>query len=75
MKLRVLDEADAEAMEAANWYENRSRGLGYDFYREVQRAFHRIEADPQRHAEVEFTRVEGDVRRVLLDRFPYVVVY
>lgn len=31
MTLHVLDDADAEAIEAANWYEDRSPGLGYDF--------------------------------------------
>lgn len=75
MKLRVLDEADAEAIDAANWYEDRSPGLGYDFYAEVKDAFSAIEADPDRFARVEFARVEGDVRRRLLERFPYAVVY
>lgn len=75
MKFSVLDEADAEAIDASNWYEERSSGLGYDFYSEVKSAFDAIEADPFRHPRVEFAQLDGDVRRVLLDRFPYTVIY
>jgi plasmid stabilization system protein ParE len=75
MILRVLDEADADAVAAANWYEQQRSGLGHDFCDEVERAFARIQSDPSRYARVEFADVEGDVRRLLLRRFPYLVVY
>lgn len=75
MKLQVLDEADAEAIEAANWYEDRSPGLGYDFWAQLRAAFAKIEADPGRYARVEFAEVQGDVRRLILERFPYLVIY
>jgi plasmid stabilization system protein ParE len=75
MTLRVLDEADAEAIEAANWYEDRSPGLGYDFWSQLRDAFAGIETHPRRYARVEFADVQGDVRRLLLRRFPYLVVY
>lgn len=75
MTLHVLDEADAEAIEAANWYEDRSPGLGYDFWAQLREAFAKIEANPRRYPKVEFAEVQGDVRRQLLGRFPYLVIY
>lgn len=75
MILRVLDEADGDAVAAANWYEQQRSGLGDDFCDEVERAFTLIRHDPFRYARVEFARVEGDVRRLVLRRFPYLVVY
>jgi toxin ParE1/3/4 len=75
MKLRVLDEADADAIEAAGWYEERSPGLGFDFLNELEFAFDKIRTDPFRYPRVEYETVEGDVRRLLMHRFPYVVVF
>jgi mRNA-degrading endonuclease RelE of RelBE toxin-antitoxin system len=75
MKLHVLDEADLEAFEAATWYDDRSPGLGYDFLAQLKEAFGKIEANPRRYARVEFAEVQGEVRRLLLKRFPYLVIY
>jgi plasmid stabilization system protein ParE len=75
MKVRVLDEADAEAIEAANWYEGRCPGLGHDFRAELKLAFDQIRNNPRRFALMEYRSLEGEVRRAILDRFPYLVVF
>lgn len=60
----------AEAEEAQLWYENKREGLGETFAAAVERAINRITEAPH------FARADGDeVRRLVLERFPYSVVY
>ena len=75
MKLRVLAEADREIVEAGLWYDDRSPALGDDFREKVFAALARIASQPHRFAKVEFAKITGDVRRVMLERFPYLIVY
>jgi plasmid stabilization system protein ParE len=56
--------------EASSFYEQRTDGLGGDFLDEVERAFERIE-----HAPEAWPRLEGPVRRCLVERFPYGVYF
>ncbi len=63
-------DAEAELSEAIEWYESRESGLGLDFATEVYAAIQRALAFP--HAGQE---MGGDIRRVLLHRFPYGVLY
>lgn len=65
-------EAEAELRVAARWYERRTRGLGADLVREVDAALERVLEGPG-----SFPLVEGfsDVRRVVIERFPYALVY
>lgn len=75
MRLVILVEAEEEAEEAARWYEQRSPGLGYDFLAELRTAFKQISAYPTRPSRVN-SRLEGvELRRFLLRRFPYMIVY
>jgi len=74
MKLRLLPEADAEVMAAAQWYENQSPGLGERFLSETIDSFSVIERLPRRSARVHF-QTTRDIRRRLLDHYPYAVVY
>lgn len=61
----------AEEFEAAiEWYEERSAGLGLDFAAEVRLAIRRAESMP-----FAWTRLEDDLRRVLVRRFPYGLPY
>jgi len=63
-------EARAEYLEAPDWYDRARPGLASEFAAEVERAIDRIVSFP--HA---WTRIDDDVRRCLLTRFPYGVLY
>lgn len=75
MKVRIDPEAEAETREAAGWYEQRHPGLGLEFLAAVDNAVQRIRNTPERYPRLETLPEEHAVRRLLLDRFPYVVVY
>lgn len=70
MKLSLHPEAEADMAEAISFYDQRTAGLGGDFLAEVLRAFERIELAPEA-----WPRLEGPVRRCLVERFPYGVYY
>lgn len=70
MKLAFHPEAEADMAEASSFYDQRTEGLGSDFLDEVWRAFERIETAPEA-----WPRLEGPVRRCLVERFPYGVFY
>jgi plasmid stabilization system protein ParE len=63
-------EAQTEFDEAFDWYEARRPGLGVDFATQVRAVFDRIAANPQLHAVV-----FADVRKAVVQRFPYCVYY
>ena len=68
--LRVRARAQAEIVEAFEWYLARSKDAPGDFLAEVDAALSRIAEAPER-----FPVVRGRLRRVLLQRFPYAVYY
>jgi plasmid stabilization system protein ParE len=63
-------EAETEFLAAIDWYEERSAGLGADFAAEIHAAIQRAATMPQA-----WPRIDGDIRRVLTNRFPYGVLY
>lgn len=63
-------EAEAEFGEAQDWYEARSRGLGGEFVAYVAAAVEQLRDEPDH-----LQRVDGEVRRALVRRFPYAVLY
>ncbi len=63
-------EAEVEFLDAIGYYEERSPGLGLDFSAEVRAAIQRILAFPRA-----WQVLEGDIRRALVHRFPYGVLY
>jgi toxin ParE1/3/4 len=73
MRIEILDEAEEELREAAAWYEARVRGLGHALLEEVIEAFDQIAKHPRRYFRIT-TRKNREIRRMLLDRFPYAVV-
>jgi plasmid stabilization system protein ParE len=81
VKLRVLAQADADAIEAANWYEDQKAGLGLRFLEAVRDTFRAIEKHPRRFPKLEIKRLPREltqgrsIRRALIRRFPYLVVY
>jgi toxin ParE1/3/4 len=70
LPLRFLPEAKDEFDAAADWYEQRQTGLGVDFVARVREVLNRISANPQIAA-----TVYQDARKVVVTRFPYVVLY
>lgn len=63
-------EAEEEFEAAVAWYEERDTGLGLDFAAEVREAVRLAQSMP--HA---WPKVEESIRRVLVHRFPYGVLY
>jgi plasmid stabilization system protein ParE len=64
------DEAKADALAAFNFYEGRSVGLGERFRDHVDFALSRIQTNPE-----EAPVIYRNVRRKLVQRFPYAVLY
>jgi hypothetical protein len=63
-------EAEAEFVEAIEYYEVREIGLGLDFAAEVHAAIQRATTFP-----TAWQMVSQDVRRALVRRFPYGILY
>ena len=70
MKYRYHPDALTEYADAALYYEERVLGLGADFTAEVEKAIWRILEAP-----AQWRCVEEDVRRYLLRRFPYGILF
>ena len=70
LPVRLLPDAKAEFDAAADWYEQRRPGLGADFIARVREVLTRIAANPGLHR-----KVYQDVRKTLVRKFPYVVIY
>jgi len=75
MKLRIHAAAEQEAQQAAQWYEDRRVGLGFEFLAAVDTALQRIGDDPLQFPILETLPDEPSVRRFLLKRFPYTIIY
>ena len=70
LPLRIRVEASAELNAAWNWYENQREGLGDDLLGCVDAAFAAAARAPEAYG-----RVDGPVRRALVRRFPYIVLF
>lgn len=68
--LRLHEDADLELNDAADYYDRESSGLGSTFLDEVDSGFDRIRAYPDAAAEV-----ARGIRKLVLARFPYALVY
>jgi toxin ParE1/3/4 len=75
MKLRIEAEAESEAEDAAHWYEARRQGLGVEFLAAVDNGIRRIQKNPERYGRLEYLPDEQAIRRLLLKRFPFAIVY
>ena len=68
LSLRPL--ARAEIQEAYEWYEERRPGLGEEFLEAVREVLEAVENAPLR-----YPVIRRSVRRALLRRFPYSILY
>lgn len=75
MNIRILSVAEVEATEAALHYEERKPGLGDQFLAELDHALDRIRLDPRLLGPVENYTGPHELRRCLMHRFPYIVVF
>ena len=76
MKLPSLDPAaKIELFEATRYYLEINSELASDFVNRAESAMGRISAHPLRFARLETVETDRDIRRVLLGRFPYLIVY
>jgi plasmid stabilization system protein ParE len=70
MSFRLHPDAEEELSEAIRYYEDVEPGLGQDFAVEIYSAVQRAIANPRA-----WTVLDGEVRRSLVRRFPYWVLY
>jgi len=68
--VRILPDAEIEILAAMEWYERQRRGLGLEFELALDAAMQGLSRHPQKHAWVGLR-----TRRLLLRRFPYLVLY
>jgi plasmid stabilization system protein ParE len=68
--LSISPRAESDLMEAFNWYEERSAGLGHEFFRCVEARLNLIARAPQ------LFRQRGSLHRMAkTDRFPYAIYF
>jgi plasmid stabilization system protein ParE len=60
----------AEVAAAADWYAERGLELDRAFLDEVSRVLGHVRTSPGR-----YSVIEGDIRRAVLRRFPYVILF
>jgi hypothetical protein len=70
MSYRFHPEAEVELNLSIDYYESIEPGLGYDFAIEVYDTIQRVLEFPKA-----WTILDGEVRRSLVKRFPYGVLY
>jgi plasmid stabilization system protein ParE len=69
-RVNVQPRAEAEADEAAAWYEAQQPGLGIEFLLELDAAIEKAAETP-----LAYRTIFREVRRVLPRRFPYAVYF
>lgn len=70
MKYAFHPDAEIEFDQAIEYYEQCAKGLGYDFSIEVYAAIKRAACYPKA-----WSVIEDEIRRTLVRRFPYGVLY
>jgi plasmid stabilization system protein ParE len=70
LRVSLLPPARQELDEAFEWYESQAAGLGYGFLDEFDRAARLVATFPEL-----YQQINPGIRRCLLNRFPYGLVY
>jgi len=70
MRIEYHPQVAQELEEIRDFYEQRSVGLGFVSVDVFERQVSRIAGAPER-----WMKVQGDVRRCMLSRFPYVIYF
>ena len=66
----LTEEAREDIEDVRSWYRRRSDVLSRDFARSLRLCFHGIEQFPE-----QYPVVHRNIRRALLRRFPYMILY
>jgi len=69
-KLIIKPSAELDAMDAANWYNQRLDGLGNEYLLALETKINAIRRNPQ-----QFTVIYKNIRRALTERFPFGIFY
>ena len=69
-RLVLRPQAEAELLDARDWYEDQRPRLGGAFATEIDKALAGILQAP-----LAYPRVQGQVRRALVRRFPYAIYF
>ena len=69
-RLTIRPEAEVDAAEAFDWYEEQVSGLGSDFLLCLDTALNEIRRNP-----LLYPKVHREARRALIRRFPYQIFY
>ncbi len=70
LKIKLHPFAELDLSEAALWYDKQKAGLGYEFLVEFDELKELLASFPRI-----FQFIEPDIRRAILNRFPYIVIY
>jgi plasmid stabilization system protein ParE len=70
MKIRFLTLAQQEIDDAVLWYSNQTENAELEFLDELDRAVRLVTSYP-----LALTEIEPEIRRCLLARFPYALIY
>ena len=73
-RVRILEEAAHEAIEAAAWYDRERPGLGAEFELAIDAALDLLEEDMAPLVSMSGVSGELGAKRLLLRRFPYSIV-
>jgi plasmid stabilization system protein ParE len=73
--VRFAPEVPDELAEAVLWYEARRHGLGSEFLDEVQASLPLIGGRPRSFPRLQDVDATLEIRRALLARFPYALVF
>jgi len=73
-RVRILEDAAEEAIEAAAWYETQQTGLGTDFQQALDAALDLLEDEIVPLTSMPSVAGRRGAKRLLLRRFPYSVV-
>lgn len=74
-KIRIHPDAAEEAAQATGWYEKQRAGLGQDFEVAIRAAMELLGCDPVPSTGTVGASAKLGVRRLILKRFPYDIVF
>ncbi len=75
MIVRILPEVEEDLYQAVLWYEDRESGLGLQLLGAYDAARLSVEERADRLPRLETMRTQRDIRRMFLQRFPFMIVF
>jgi plasmid stabilization system protein ParE len=72
---RLTTAAYRDLAEATAYFATKSRGAGTAFVEDVERTFEQIQQSPRQFSRLETDDSDRDIRRVVLRRFSYLIIY